>query len=174
MFRICFIQNITKSELVALLILVEQFEKAEEKVRKDIYELYLANTKYINNWDLIDLSAPKIVGPFLFKKPKNVLYKLAKSKSVWERRIAIMGTFYFIKNKKYGDALKIAEILLNDRHDLIQKAVGWCLREIGNRDLIVEERFLKKYYKVMPRTMLRYAIEKFPEKQRLAYLQGRI
>ncbi|MBI4078819.1 MAG: DNA alkylation repair protein [Candidatus Levybacteria bacterium] len=163
-----------EERLVALFILVERFAKADKNVAKTIFDLYLTNTKFINNWDLIDLSAPKIVGPFLLNRSKAILYKLAASKSIWERRIAIMGTFHFIKNKDFTDALKIATILVNDKHDLIQKAVGWMLREIGNRDQKIEEEFLKKHYKQMPRTMLRYAIEKFPEKLRLAFLHGRI
>ena len=117
-------------------------------------------------------SADKIVGDYLFDKPKTILYKLAKSKSIWERRIAIMATFNFIKRNKVEETLKIAKILLNDEQDLIHKAVGWMLREVGKRDIKTEEKFLKKYYKKMPRTMLRYAIEKFPEKKRKQYLLG--
>ena len=160
--------KIHEERLVALFILINKFRLGEEK--STIYKTYLKNTKYINNWDLVDLSAEKIVGEYLFNKPKAVLYKLAKSKSVWEKRIAIMATFNFIKNNKFEETLKIAEILLNDKQDLIHKAVGWMLREIGKRDLKIEEEFLGRYYTRMPRTMLRYAIEKFPEKKRKQYL----
>jgi len=160
--------KIHEERLTALLIMVKKFQI--EKNKEKIYNLYLKNTKYINNWDLVDLSANKIVGDYLLDKPKSILYKLARSKSVWERRISIIATFNFIKNNKFEETLKIARILLNDKHDLIHKAVGWMLREIGKRDLKTEERFLKKYYPKMPRTMLRYAIKKFPEKKRKQYL----
>lgn len=142
--------------------------------RKKIYDLYLRNTKWINNWDLVDMTAPQIVGGYLLDKPakRTILYKLAKSKYLWERRIAILASFKFIKHNEFDDTLKLAEILLNDDHDLIHKAVGWMLREIGKRDQVVEEKFLKRYYKSMPRTMLRYAIEKFEEVKRQKYLKG--
>lgn len=156
--------------LTALLILVEKFSKADEKTKNQIYKIYLKNAKRVNNWDLVDLSAPKIVGGYLLDKDRKILYHLAKSKNIWEKRIAVLATFSFIREKDFTDALKIAEILLNDKHDLIHKAVGWMLREVGNRDLKTEEKFLQKYYKTMPRTMLRYAIEKFPEKKRKKYL----
>jgi len=166
--------KIHEERLTALLILVDAFEKADERTQKKIANFYLKNTKYINNWDLVDLSADKIVGKYLIDKPKKVLYTLAGSKNLWKRRIAIMSTFYFIKQHKYQDTLKLAKILIKDEHDLIQKAVGWMLREIGNRSLKIEETFLKRHYKKMPRTMLRYSIEKFPEKKRLNYLKGKI
>ncbi len=164
-----------EERLLALLILVEQFQKANPLRQKEIFNYYLANTKYINNWDLVDLTAPKIVGQFVTALRNTVtnnslLLRLAKSKNLWERRIAVLATFALIKDKQYDQSLRIAELLLNDRHDLIHKAVGWMLREIGKRDPGVEEEFLKKYSKVMPRTMLRYAIEKFPEKKRQEYL----
>ena len=152
----------------ALLIMINKFQRGDNKEK--IYNLYLKNAKYINNWDLVDLSADKIAGAHLLNKPKSILYKLAKSKNIWERRISIIATFYFIKNNKFEETLKISKILLNDEHDLIHKAVGWMLREVGKRELEVEEKFLDKYYKKMPRTMLRYAIEKFPEKKRKRYL----
>jgi 3-methyladenine DNA glycosylase AlkD len=158
--------KIHEERMTALFIMVDKFQAGE----KTIYDVYLANTKYINNWDLVDLTAHKIVGEYLLDRKKNVLYDLAKSKSVWERRIAILATFNFIKNNRFTESLKIAEVLLKDEHDLIQKAVGWMLREIGKRNLEIEEIFLKKYYKTMPRTMLRYAIERFPEKKRKGYL----
>jgi 3-methyladenine DNA glycosylase AlkD len=159
---------------LALLILCLIFTKAEETDRKKIYNLYLNNTKLINNWDLVDCSAEHIVGKFLFSKDKSPLYKLSSSKDLWERRISIISTFYFIKNKEFADTLKIAEGLLKDKEDLIHKAVGWMLREVGKRDLEVEKNFLAQYYKNMPRTMLRYAIEKFPEDIRQQYLKGTI
>ncbi len=133
--------------------------------------MYLKNTKYVNNWDLVDSSAHYIVGAFLIDKDKTPIYELAKSENLWERRISIISTFYFIKSGKFEDALKISEILLNDKEDLIHKAVGWMLREIGNRNLSEEEIFLKKFVLKMPRTMLRYAIEKFPETKRKFYLK---
>lgn len=153
-----------------LMILGRKFKKASDSEQKQIYEFYLANTKYINNWDLIDGSSELIVGAYLENSDKNILTKLAKSWSIWERRIAVLATFHYIKQGKFGETLRLAKILIDDRHDLIQKAVGWMLREIGNRDQKVEEEFLKKYYKIMPRTILRYAIEKFSEDKRKFYL----
>jgi 3-methyladenine DNA glycosylase AlkD len=166
--------RIHEERLCALLILVEKFGKADEIERKKIFNFYIKNAKQANNWDLVDLSAPRIVGGYLLDKPKVILYRFAKSKNLWEKRISILATFWFIKFNKYNDSLKIAKILLNDEHDLIHKAVGWMLREVGKRNLIVEEKFLKKYYKKMPRTMLRYAIEKFPDDKRTKYLKGLI
>ena len=163
---------IHEERLTALLILVENFRKADETEKTEIFNLYLKNTKYINNWDLVDLSASRIVGEFLKDKPVDILYTLAKSKSLWERRIAIISTFQFIWEGRFAETLKISKILLTDRHDLIHKAVGWMLREVGKRSFKTEEGFLKKHYKKMPRTMLRYSIEKFPEKLRLRYLTG--
>ncbi|MDH5716453.1 MAG: DNA alkylation repair protein [Spirochaetia bacterium] len=163
-----------EERLIALFILIQKYNKGDVKIKKEIYEAYLKNTNYINNWDLIDTSAEHIVGNYLIDKDKTILYKLAESKSLWERRIAIMATFHYIKNKNYKETYKIAEILLNDDHDLIHKAVGWMLREAGKRDFKLEENFLKKHYKNMPRTMLRYAIEKFPEELRQMYLKGKV
>ena len=163
--------KIHEERLIALLILVYQFQK-NEAARQKIYNFYLAHTKYINNWDLVDLSAPKIVGAYLWGKDKKILYKLAKSKNLWEKRIAILSTFYDIYYKKAGDALKISELLLKDQHDLIHKAVGWMLREIGKRcDEKLLFNFLDLHKKKMPRTMLRYAIERLPEKKRKFYLK---
>jgi len=156
--------------LTALLILISKYRKAENSGKEEIFSFYLKNTENINNWDLVDLSAPKIVGDYLVNKDRFILYKLAKSNNLWERRIAILSTFKFIGNNDFEDALSISELLLHDKHDLIHKAVGWALREIGKRDQEVEERFLTKYCMQMPRTMLRYAIEKFDEKKRKFYL----
>ena len=163
-----------EERLWALLALVKKFSKADDKTRKVIYKLYLKNTKHINNWDLVDSSAGQIVGAYLEDKDRGVLYKLAVSKDLWERRIAVISTFHMIRNNDFKDALKISAVLRDDREDLIHKAVGWMLREIGNRDLEVEKKFLKKHYKKMPRTMLRYAIEKFPKEERRQYLEGNI
>jgi len=160
--------KIHEERLAALLIMVDKFQTGNEQ--EIIYKTYLKNTKYINNWDLVDLSAEKIVGDYLFDKPKDILYKLAKSKSVWERRIAIIATFNFIKNNKFEETFKISKILLNDEYDLIHKAVGWMLREVGKRDIKAEKDFLDKYSKKMARTTLRYAIERFPGKKRKRYL----
>jgi 3-methyladenine DNA glycosylase AlkD len=165
---------IHEERLLALLILVRAFAKGDEHIKEKIYQLYLKNTRYINNWDLVDLSAVYIVGAFLMAKSKKTLYPLAKSNNMWERRIAILATFYFIKEGEFTDAMKIAHMLLSDKEDLIHKAVGWMLREVGKRHLATEERFLKEHYKKMPRTMLRYAIEKFPEAKRQRYLKGTI
>jgi len=147
--------------------------KAEED-KANIFDFYLKNTKSINNWDLVDVTAPNIVGHFLFDKKKNILYDLARSNNLWERRIAIVSTFNFIKQEEFEDALALSEILLDDSHDLIHKAVGWMLREVGKKDEAVLEEFLKQHYKVMPRTMLRYAIERFDEDKRKMYLLGKI
>jgi 3-methyladenine DNA glycosylase AlkD len=163
--------KIHEERLIALLILVSQFKKADIRKRELIFNFYLKNAKNINNWDLVDLTAPNIVGQFLMNKDRKIIYKLAKSHNLWEKRITVLSTFTFIKYGQFKDALKIAEILLSDKHDLIHKAVGWMLREIGKRDLAMEEGFLKKHYKNIPRTMLRYAIEKFPEKKRRKYLK---
>lgn len=156
--------------LFALLLLVRHFSKADSKEQKEIYTLYLNNTKYINNWDLVDSSAHYIVGPYLFNKKRSILYKLAQSESLWERRIAIMSTFHFIKNNQFEDTLSIAEDLLDDKEDLIHKATGWMLREVGNRDHDKEVIFLNLHSHRMPRTMLRYAIERFNEKERQMFL----
>jgi len=175
------IQTLLNSEihehrLTGLFILTYKFPKADEKTKKEIVDFYLKNTEHINNWDLIDLSSVEILGEYFLTHPtyKKILYKFCKSKSLWERRISIISTFTLIRNRQFEDSLKIAEILLSDKEDLIHKAVGWMLREIGKRDLSVEEKFLNKHYKTMPRTMLRYSIEKFPEEKRQKYLLNRI
>ncbi len=166
--------KIHEERLTALFILIDQFKSSKGIARRRICDFYFKNRKGVNNWDLVDLSADKIMGEYLLDKPKGVLYKLARSSYLWDRRIGIIATFAFIKKNKFEDTLEISEILLGDKEDLIHKAVGWMLREIGKRDLKTEEDFLKKHYKEMPRTMLRYAIEKFPEKKRKAYLGGKI
>jgi 3-methyladenine DNA glycosylase AlkD len=157
---------------LALFILVRQFEKGNEVDRARIYRFYLNHARRINNWDLVDLSAPQVVGGYLANRSRRPLYRLVRSKSLWERRIAILATFTFIRQGDFADTLALADRLLGDREDLIHKAVGWMLREVGKRDLAVLENFLKLRCKTMPRTMLRYAIEKFPEPKRQAYLQA--
>lgn len=166
--------KVHEERLIAAFILIDQFKEGDHKKKKVIYDFYLKNRKGINNWDLVDLSAPKIVGAYLIDKEKDLLYKFARSEDLWEKRISIISTQAFIREHYFEDTLKISEILLNDKHDLIHKAVGWMLREVGNRDLKTEEEFLQKHYKTMPRTLLRYAIEKFPEKKRKSYLEGNI
>jgi len=163
--------KIHEHRFVGLLILVEQFKKTDELYRKKIFDFYIKNAKKVNNWDLVDLSAP-CIGEYLLDKDTTLLVRLAKSKNLWERRISIMFTYAFIRENKFNETLKIAELLIQDEHDLIHKAVGWMLREVGERDQEAEEKFLKKHYKNMPRTMLRYAIEKFEEKKRKTYLNG--
>jgi len=166
--------KIHEERMVCLFILMARYKKASESEKEEIYNFYLKNARRVNNWDLVDLSAPNIVGVHLAGKDREILYKLAKSENLWEKRIAVLSCFTFVRNRDFNDALKIAEMLLQDKHDLIHKAVGWMLREIGKRDKRAEEVFLKKHYKKMPRTMLRYAIEKFPEKKRKKYLNGKI
>lgn len=171
------VEDLLKSEiheyrLVALFILVKKYELSKnESDREKIFKIYIKNKKYINNWDLVDLSAPNIVGNYLLNKDRKILYDFAKSDHLWTRRIAMLTCFAFIKNGESKDALKIAEILLHDKHDLIHKAVGWMLRELGKRvSQDIEEQFLKKYYRQMPRTMLRYAIERFSDKKKRFYM----
>jgi 3-methyladenine DNA glycosylase AlkD len=163
-----------EERMLALLILVRAYSKGDETTKKRIYETYLANTRFINNWDLVDASAHYIVGRYLIDKSRKPLYSLARSSSLWERRIAIVSTFWFIRQNQFADTLKVSKLLLADKEDLIHKAVGWMLREVGKRDLPAEEGFLREHYKMMPRTMLRYAIEKFPEPHRQMYLKGEI
>ncbi|MGE5795894.1 MAG: DNA alkylation repair protein, partial [Ignavibacteria bacterium] len=163
-----------EERLTAVLILVLKFKKGDESEKERIYKFYLKNRKGINNWDLIDLSAPNIIGVYLMDKEKDLLLKFASSKNLWERRMAVLSTFAFIRGNEFGTSLKILKMLLGEKHDLIHKAAGWMLREIGKRDINAEEEFLKKHYRKMPRTMLRYAIEKFPEEKRQAYLKGKV
>lgn len=167
--------DIHEERVIALFILVDQFAKGDAPIRQRIHDLYLANTKYINNWDLVDLSAQYLVGGHLRGKSKKRLEKLAQSKNLWERRIAIIATFSYIKEGDCAETFKISDILMNDNHDLIHKAVGWMLRESGKRCGEAKlEQYLKSRYQKMPRTMLRYAIERFPEQKRKKYLHGQI
>ena len=160
--------------LTALLILTYRYEKAQKennfKIKKEIYNFYLKNIKYINNWDLVDTSAPRILGEYLSLGDRKILYKFAKSKNLWEKRISIISTLYFIKQKDFVDTLKISEILLSDKHDLIHKAVGWMLREVGKMDEQVLHVFLQKHIKNMPRTALRYSIERFSDESIKYYM----
>jgi 3-methyladenine DNA glycosylase AlkD len=161
---------IHEERLAALVILVMQAAKRDADARRQIYNLYLANTRYVNNWDLVDISAPHLVGAYLEDHSRKPLYRLAASSWLWDRRISILATFHFIRQGDFGDTLRIAEKLLSDNEDLIHKAVGWMLREVGKRDRDALERFLQKHRRAMPRTMLRYAVERFPERKRRAYL----
>lgn len=163
---------IHEERLAALVILVMQAAKADARTRSAICRLYLANTKFVNNWDLVDLSAPQLVGACLAERSRKPLYRLARSSWLWDRRISILATFHFIRRGEFADTLRIAAMLLGDREDLMHKAVGWMLREVGKRDAATLEGFLHRHCRVMPRTMLRYAIERFPEKKREAYLAG--
>jgi 3-methyladenine DNA glycosylase AlkD len=166
--------RIHEERLVALLLLVDAFQRGEIADRRAIYQFYLAHTAWINNWDLVDTSAGQIVGGWLHGRSRAPLDRLARSASLWERRIAIIATFHFIRRGEFEDTFRIADILLDDPHDLIHKAVGWMLREVGNRNPEGARRYLAGRYGRMPRTMLRYAIEKFPEKERQDYLKGRV
>lgn len=157
--------------LCALLMLVERFKKSGEKERKLIYDFYLSQTARINNWDLVDLSAPGIVGEYLKDKSRDDLYRLADGVLLWEQRIAVVSTYTLIKNGDFTDILALSERLLHHPHDLMRKAVGWMLREMGKRDKDLLVQFLEKHSKVMPRTMLRYAIEKFPEEERKEFMK---
>lgn len=158
--------------LFSLLGMVEKYQKGSDEMKEKIVEHYLANTRYINNWDLVDSSAHKIIGDYLYGKECSLLYELARSDSLWERRIAVLATFTFIRRKDFSHTLKLAEMLLADKEDLMHKAVGWMLREVGKSSLTALEEFLAEYYRQMPRTMLRYAIEKFPKVRRQQYLNG--
>ena len=160
--------------LTAVMLMTYKVEKGGQEELEEMTQLYLENLPAMNNWDIVDSSCHKILGPFLENKERDLLYDFARSDDLWKKRIAMITCYHFIKQEDFEDALNIAEILVNDEHDLIHKAVGWMLREVGNRDLETEEEFLKKYYQNMPRTMLRYAIEKFEEPLRLKYLYGEI
>ncbi|HOP30199.1 MAG TPA: DNA alkylation repair protein [Spirochaetota bacterium] len=163
-------EPVHECRLTALLILVQQYSKGDPVKRKMIADFYLSNTKMINNWDLVDLTADKILGHYLMDKDRAVLYKLAESSSIWEQRIAVISTHHFIKNMDFKDTLSLCEKLMNHKHDLIHKATGWMLREAGKKDLTVLTGFLDRYCKVMPRTMLRYAIEKLDDNQKKKYM----
>jgi 3-methyladenine DNA glycosylase AlkD len=165
--------RIHEERLIALIILVSWFEKKDEGTKEKIFSIYMDNTESINNWDLVDISAPRIVGAFLVNKKRDILYSMAASESLWEKRISIIATLYFIKKGQYKDTLKISRMLITEEHDLIHKAVGWMLREVGkNCSKEILTGFLKRYYKKMPRTMLRYSIERFPPEVRKKYLNG--
>lgn len=163
-----------EQRMLALLILTYRFPKSQGDEQGRIYQFFLDNTRWINNWDLVDVTVPRVVGAYLLDRDRSPLYGLAVSRSLWERRMAIIATSFFIKHHQFDDTLKIADELLDDGHDLIHKAVGWMLREVGKRDQSVMEAFLMPRYAKMPRTMLRYAIEKLPEPRRQAYLKGHV
>ncbi len=165
--------KIHEFRFMGLLLMMEKLHKADAKLKKKIFKMYLKYSKQVNNWDLVDFSAPKIVGNYLLEYPneKDILYTYAKSDNLWQRRIAIISTFAFIKKKQFEDTFKITEMLLNDPHDLIHKAIGWLLREVGKRDQAAEETFLQKHCHKMPRAMLRSAIERFEESKRMWYLR---
>lgn len=163
--------KIHEERFISLLLLISKYEKGNINQKKEIVKFYLNNAKKINNWDLVDISAPKILGDWLLKHNRNILYKLAKSNNLWEKRISIISCFTFIRKKEFKDCIKISKILLTDSHDLIHKAVGWMLREIGKRNKKLLINFLENNYKKMPRTTLRYAIEKFEEKKRKEILK---
>ncbi len=161
-----------EDRLLALLLLMRRFKRGREVDQEEIYNLYLAHTRHINNWDLVDISAPHIVGRFLEYRDRSVLYKLVNSCSLWERRIAILSTMHFIRQGEFTDTILLAEMLLQDKEELLHKATGWMLRELGKRDPAALEGFLSKHFRTMPRVMLRYAIERFPEEKRQQYLKG--
>ncbi len=161
-----------EARLVALLNLARHFTRGGERERTTIFKAYLAHTRFINNWNLVDSSAPEILGAHLYKRSRKPLYKLARSRSLWERRMSIVATHYFIRESDFADTLAISKLLLSDDQDLIHKASGWMLREVGKRDQGALEEFLAKNYQVMPRTMLRYAIERFSASRRKQYLKG--
>jgi 3-methyladenine DNA glycosylase AlkD len=163
-----------EDRLLALFILINQYYRGDAPIRDAIHRLYRENTGFVNNWDLVDASAPHLLGHYLEDRPKGLLTRLAASGVVWERRMAIIGTFHFIKQGDLGETLRIARVLVGDPEDLIHKAVGWMLREVGKRRLAAAEAFLQAHYRDMPRTMLRYAIERFPQARRQAYLKGTV
>ncbi len=159
-----------EERLTALLILIKKYDISEKESKKSLIKFYLDNLSQVNNWDLVDLSAPNLLGNFLLDKTKKILYKLVISKNLWERRIAIVSTIYFIRKDKFEDTLKISKLLLKDKEDLIHKAVGWMLREVGKRDISLLREFLDENKKNMPRTSLRYAIERMSLIERQRYL----
>ncbi len=166
---------IHEERLVGLLILVDQYQRGDEQTKKDVFDFYLRNVERVNNWDLVDLSADKIVGAHLEKeKNRKLLDILSRSPHLWKKRIAIVSTFHFIRRKEFGDTFRITDTLMDDPHDLLHKACGWMLREVGKRDESALKSFLQKRYKRMPRTMLRYSIERFSPAERKKYLEGKI
>lgn len=168
-------ESVHEYRLTALFMLVLKYQKTKnEDTKEDIVNTYIKQIERVNNWDLVDSSAHLILGPHLMNRDRGLLYELAISPNIWIQRIAIITTYHFIKNLQFADTLRISKILLNHKHDLIHKAVGWMLREVGNRDFESEYTFLTKHYRTMPRTMLRYAIEKFDEDLRQKFLKGMI
>ncbi len=167
--------KIHEERLTGLIILVNKYKAAkDENERNKIYGIYTSHFKYINNWDLVDVTCPKIIGPHLTDKNRKILYTWAKSDHLWTKRIAMITNWWFVRNGDLNDVFKISKILLHDEHDLIHKAVGWMLREAGKKNRKAMEAFLKQHYMTMPRTMLRYAIEKLPEARRQQYLKGTV
>lgn len=164
--------KIHEERLLALIMMIRNYEKGDLKQKVQVYSDYLAHLKHVNNWDLVDVSAHKIVGAHLERRSRTLLNSLARSKRMWDRRVAVVATHHFIRKGDYADILRLSERLLEDEEDLMHKAVGWMLREMGKRDLIPLKNFLKKHHSRMPRTMLRYAIEKFSERERKAILRG--
>jgi 3-methyladenine DNA glycosylase AlkD len=164
--------GIHEERMLALLILVVAFRKASDFARKAMHDFYLGNTSQVNNWDLVDASASTLVGGYLLDKSRKPIHRLAKSGDLWERRIAVVATQHFIRNDDSADTLKVAEMLMDDDEDLIHKATGWMLREVGKRDRTTLEGFLKQHCRRMPRTMLRYALERFSKEERQVYLKG--
>jgi 3-methyladenine DNA glycosylase AlkD len=163
-----------EDRLLALLILIEHYYRHDDTIRDGIHRFYLDHSGRVKNWDLVDVSAPHLVGHYLMDRSKDSLTRLAASRVMWERRMAIIATFHFIKQGDYDNTLRVARLLLGDPEDLIHKAVGWMLREVGKRKVEAAEAFLQAHYRNMPRTMLRYAIERFPEARRQAYLRGAV
>ncbi len=171
----CIASRFHEERMLGLLILVDKYARSRDESEKDkIYELYVDNFKYVNNWDLVDVTCPHVVGKHLFEKDRSPLYQWALSDHLWTRRIAIVSNWWFIRNNDVSDVFEISKILLKDEHDLIHKAVGWMLREAGKKDMKKTEAFMKRHYSSMPRTMLRYAIERYPETKRKKYLRGTI
>jgi 3-methyladenine DNA glycosylase AlkD len=163
-----------EDRLLALLILIRRYYGGDQAARDKIHAFYLEHTPRINNWDLVDVSAPHLLGHYLADRPKDTLTRLAASRDLWERRMAIIATLYFIKQQNFEPTLRIARVLLHDQEDLLHKAVGWMLREVQKQETAVAESFLQTHYRQMPRTMLRYAIERLPEARRQAYLKGTV
>ena len=163
---------IHEERLLALIILVNAYQRGDDTERAEIYKLYLAQLDRVNNWDLVDSSAPYLIGPHLLNRSRTTLFRLARSQNLWHRRVAVLATFHFIRAGDFADTLRLAERLRDDEHDLMHKAVGWMLREIGKRDVVVFRKYLDQHAAFMPRTMLRYAIEKLSERERRRYLRA--